>query len=65
MKQIIIGHHKKAYIIELYRWAKRLEAEEMTVWSNGSVTLMCKDGCICDEYTPSNYELNPRRRTQA
>ena len=51
----------------LYKWAKRLEADEMTIHKDGSVTLMCKDGCICDNYKPTASELykqsKPLRRS--
>ena len=45
------------YKIQLQRWAKRLEADEMTIHSDGTITLMCKDGCICENYKPSLKEL--------
>lgn len=43
--------------ILLSKWAKRLEAEEMTIHKDGSVTLMCEEGCICERYTPTAKEL--------
>ena len=43
--------------ILLYKWARRLEADEMTIHKDGSVTLMCSDVCICERYYPSAKEL--------
>lgn len=43
--------------IALDRWARRLDADEMTIHKDGSVTLMCTDGCICENYTPTRNEL--------
>ena len=43
--------------IMIEKWAKRLEAEEMTIHKNGSITLMCKYGYICERYTPTYKEL--------
>ncbi len=48
---------KKTYIIELTRWAKTLGANEMIIHDNGSVTLLCEGGCICDRYSPTAKEL--------
>ena len=45
------------YKLLLEKWAKRLDAEEMTIHRDGSVTLMCKDGCICKRYTPTSKEI--------
>ena len=42
------------------KWARRLETEEMTIHKDGSVTLMCKDGCICENYRPTSKELYSR-----
>lgn len=47
----------KEYRIALDRWARRLEAEEMTIHSDGCVTLTCKDGYICNNYRPTSKEL--------
>ena len=33
-------------IILLNKWARRLEADEMTIHRDGSITLMCTDGYI-------------------
>ena len=43
--------------IALDKWARRLEAEEMTIHKDGTVTLMCKYGCICENYRPAAKEL--------
>lgn len=43
--------------IALDKWAKRLDAEEMTIHKDGTVTLMCADGCICESYRPTFKEL--------
>lgn len=43
--------------IALNRWARRLEADEMTIHADGTVTLMCEDGGICEHYRPSAKEL--------
>ena len=48
--------------IALDKWARRLEAEEMTIHKDGSVTLMCVDGYICENYTPSGKELYKEKR---
>lgn len=45
------------YKMLLKKYAKRLEAEEVTIHKDGSVTLMCKDGCICERYTPTSKEI--------
>lgn len=57
MKAAILGHHDKTYLIQVRRWATRLEATEMVVNKNGSVTLLCPDGYICNEYKPTAAEL--------
>lgn len=44
--------------ILLDKWAKRLNAEEMTVHKDGSVTLINSEGYICENYRPSAKELN-------
>lgn len=43
--------------IALEKWAKRLEAREMTIHRDGSVSLYCEYGCICENYRPSVKEL--------
>ena len=43
--------------IALDRWARRLDADEMTIHKDGSVTLMCADGYICENYKPTRKEL--------
>ena len=45
------------YKLLLEKWAKRLDAEEMTIHRDGSVTLMCKDGYICERYIPTSTEI--------
>lgn len=51
------GYHNKEYKIALHGWAKRLEATEMVIHKDGSVTLTCPDGCICNNYRPTAKEL--------
>lgn len=43
--------------ILLDKWARCLEADEMTIHKDGSITLMCKDGYICERYIPTTKEL--------
>lgn len=57
MTSTIFGHHKKSYIIQVSRWAKRLEADDMTIHEDETVTLECADGCICNHYKPTPQEL--------
>lgn len=52
--------YRKEDLIALNRYAKRLGAEEMTIHKDGTITLMCKDGCICDNYLPTSKELYNR-----
>lgn len=49
------------HIIALNKWARRLGADEMTIHKDGSVTLMCADGCICENYRPLAKELYGRK----
>lgn len=44
--------------ISIDKWARRLDAEEMTVHKDGSVTLINSEGYICENYRPSAKELN-------
>lgn len=60
MKTVVLGHHKKEYLIQLNYYAKKLEAEDMTVHPDGSITLTCEDGYICERYQPTAKELNRR-----
>ena len=46
-----------SYKIALNKYAKRLEADEMTIHRDNSITLMCEDGCICEHYKPTSKEL--------
>ena len=39
------------------KYARRLEADEMIIHENGSISLYCADGCICENYRPSAKEL--------
>lgn len=43
--------------IALDKWARRLEAEEMVIHQDGTVSLYCRYGIICENYTPSAREL--------
>lgn len=43
--------------ILLNKWARRLEADEMIIHRDGSITLMCTDGYICEHYIPTAKEL--------
>lgn len=42
----------------IYGYAKRLEADECIIHGNGSISLYCKDGCICENYIPTRKELH-------
>lgn len=57
MTSTIFGHHKKSYIIQVSRWAKRLMADDMTIHEDGTVTLECVDGYICYKERPTPQEL--------
>ena len=57
MRSNVIGKHNRAYIISVQAWGRRLEANECTIWSDGTVTLMHKDGAICNHYRPTPQEL--------
>lgn len=46
--------------IEVYNWAKRLEAEEMIIHNDGSITLNCRYGNICERYNPTSKELKEK-----
>ena len=48
---------KRDIRIALDRWARRLDATEMTIHKDGSVDLFCGGDCICLNYTPSAKEL--------
>lgn len=41
----------------LIGYAKRLDADEMIIHKDGSISLYCKDGGICEHYRPSRKEL--------
>ena len=46
------------YILGLIeKWAKRLDASECTINTMGEITLMNKDGAICNNYTPDLQEI--------
>jgi len=60
MKTTTFGYHKKEYLVQVGRWAKRLEAEECVIHKNGAVSLYCKDGIICEDYHPGAKELYKR-----
>lgn len=47
----------KDYLILINRWAKRLEATDVTLHRDNSVSLYCNDDCICEHYKPSMKEL--------
>lgn len=57
MKQIILGRASREYIIKVAEWAKKIEADEMTIHHDLSVTLENRDGCICNHYKPTPQEL--------
>ena len=57
MQSTILGKFDKNYIIQVSIWCKGLGADEITIWSDGSVTAWCKDGSICDRYKPTTKEL--------
>lgn len=53
----------KETIIVLNKYAKRLEADELIIHKDGSITLTCKDGIICDRYRPAAHELYSEHKT--
>lgn len=57
MKMDVFGYCPKRYKEQVRKWAKRLEADEVTIHCDRSVTLMCEDGCICYRYNPQPCEL--------
>lgn len=38
-------------------WATKLEADTMFINDDNTVSLYCKDGCICENYAPTIKEL--------
>ena len=61
MQQYILSRRAgKTYIAKVVRWAKRLDADVVTIHHDLSVTLECKDGCICNHYKPTPQELERR-----
>jgi len=53
----VLGRHSKQYIASIRTWGRFLLATEGTIWTDGTVTLMCKDGAICNHYRPTPQEL--------
>lgn len=51
------GGYSKEMLMYIYKWAKVLEADEMIIHANGAITLVCKDGYICNNYKPTTQEL--------
>lgn len=47
----------KQTIIALNKYAKRLEADILIIHKDGSITLTCEDGIICDNYEPTAKDL--------
>lgn len=43
--------------IAINRWARRLEADEVTIHKDGTVTMTCEDGYICYHDRPTAKEL--------
>lgn len=43
--------------IAIKNWAKFLGTEELTIHRDGTVTMMCKDGCIGENDRPTRKEL--------
>ena len=43
--------------IALERWARGLGADDMTIHRDGSVTLTCEYGYICENYRPTARQL--------
>lgn len=41
----------------IIKYAKRLEAEELIIHEDYTITLTCEDGYICIKYSPSLKEL--------
>ena len=47
----------KPLLVLLMEWADRLDADEMIIYPNSSITLLCDDGAICNHYSPTVMEL--------
>lgn len=47
----------KEQIIVLTNYAKRLEADEMIIHKDGTISLYNNYGCICERYLPTKDEL--------
>lgn len=45
----------------LWNWAKRLDATEMIIWHDGSISLWEGNDNICEKYYPSAEELKLRK----
>lgn len=50
-------NYSKEYKALLRYWAKKLGATEMVIHEDGSITLTCPDGYICNNYRPTVNEL--------
>lgn len=46
-----------ARLMAIKSWAERLEADECIIHCDGSITLTCADGYICNGYKPTGKEL--------
>lgn len=56
----VFGYHNKKYLEQIRKWANRLDATDVTVHHDSSVSLLCEDGYICCRYQPSAQELKTR-----
>ena len=41
----------------IYKWAESLEADECKINRDGTVTLTCEDGIICEDYVVPEKSL--------
>ena len=57
-----IGSHTDEYKEAVLEYADRLQAQYVEINEDSTITLMCKDGCICENYLPSNEELQRAMR---
>ena len=57
-----VGTHCEEYIDAVLEWADRLGAQWVEINEDSTVTLLCKSGCICENYEPTNEELQKAMR---
>lgn len=54
---ILCRKMERELMTAIYRWAKRLEADEMIIHKDGTISLYCEYGGICERYRPSAREI--------